>query len=236
MRLYGIVLHFGSKDLLSADYNGSGLAVVLKQILNGRRMLISVSAVVLPALMFYGIAVLVLQNSGFSLTEILRDPAQQSGASSFLGFVSNIGVWLWVSSFAICCYSLITRSASMTRGRRELIILLALLSLLLAVDDFFLLHERYVYQKGIFLFYALCALTLVARHFRRILEIDGFSFGLAGVLLASSIIIDMKQRHIPFDYAHVQLIEEGCKFVGAALWLYFCGRVGSVPMSAVAKH
>ena len=67
-------------------------------------MLISVSAVALPALVFYGAAVLVLQNSGFSLMEILRDPAQQSGASSFLGFVSNIGVWLWVSSFAIILY------------------------------------------------------------------------------------------------------------------------------------
>jgi hypothetical protein len=228
--------HFDAKDLLSVHYNESGFAVVLKQILNGRRMLISVSAVALPALVFYSVAVLVLQNSGFSLTEILRDPAQQSGASSFLGFVSNIGVWLWVSSFAICCYSLITRSTDMTRGRAELMVLLALLSLLLAVDDFFLLHERYVYQKGIFLFYALCALTVVARHFRRIIGIDGFSFGLAGILLASSIIIDMKQRQIPFDYAHVQLVEEGCKFVGAALWLFFCGRAGSAPMSAVAQH
>jgi hypothetical protein len=228
--------HFDAKDLLSVHYNGSGLAVVLKQILNGRRMLISVSAVVLPALVFYGVAVLVLQNSGFSLMEILRDPAQQSGASSFLGFVSNIGVWLWVSSFAICAYSLVTRSTGMTRGRTELMVLLALLSLLLAVDDFFLLHERYVYQKGIFLFYALCALTLLARHFRRIIEIDGFSFGLAGMLLASSIIIDMKQRQIPFDYAHVQLVEEGCKFVGAALWLFFCGRAGSAPLSGVTQR
>ena len=209
---------------------------MLKQILNGRRMLISLSAVVLPALVFYSVAVLVLRDAGFSLTEILRDPAQQSGASSFLGFVSNIGVWLWVSSFAICCYSLITRPIDMTRGRSELMILLALLSLLLAVDDFFLLHERYVYQKGIFLFYALCALTLAARHFRRIIEIDGFSFALAGVLLASSIIIDMEQRKIPFDYAHVQLVEEGCKFIGASLWLFFCGRAGSAPMSAVAQH
>ena len=65
---------------------------MLKQILNGRRMLISLSAVVLPALAFYGVSVLVLQDAGVSLTEILRDPAQQSGASSFLGFVSNIGV------------------------------------------------------------------------------------------------------------------------------------------------
>lgn len=208
---------------------------VFKHILNRRKLIISLSAVVLPALLFYGVAVLVLQHSGFSLREILRDPAQQSGASSFLGFVSNIGVWLWVSSFAICCYSLITRGSGVTRGRVELLILLALLSLLLAVDDFFLLHERYVYQKGIFLFYAVCALTLFVRHFRRIIETDGFSFMFAGLLLASSIIIDMEQRHLPFDYKYVQLVEEGCKFIGAALWLFFCGRVGSAPESAIAQ-
>ena len=85
-------------------------------------------------------------------------------------------------------------------------------------------------------FKPLSSLTLAARHFRRIIEIDGFSFALAGVLLASSIIIDMEQRKIPFEYAYVQLVEEGCKFIGASLWLFFCGRVGSAPMSAVAQH
>ena len=110
-----------------------------------------------------------------------------------------------------------------------------MLSLLLAVDDFFLLHERYVYQKGIFAFYALVAITLFIRHFRRILEIEGFTFLLSGFLLASSIVIDMKQRKFPFDYSQVQLVEEGCKFVGAAFWLYFCARMASAPMSDLAK-
>jgi hypothetical protein len=198
--------------------------VGIEQIFEGRKIINSLLRVGLPALVFYGCSVLILTNSGFSLREILRDPAQQSGLSSFLGFVSNIGVWLWVSSVAICCFGLLTGAAKSIAGRNELLVLLALLSLLLAVDDFFLLHERYVYQKGIFLFYAVCALSLLVRHFRQILEIDGFSFGLAGLLLASSVIVDITQRKIPMDYAHVQLLEEGCKFVGAATWLYFCGQ------------
>ena len=141
--------------------------------------------VVLPALLFYGASVLVLTDSGFTLREILRDPAQQTGLSSFLGFVSNIGVWLWVSSVAICCFSLLTGVAKGLSSDTELLILLGLLSLLLAVDDFFLLHERYVYQKGIFLFYAVFAMSLLLRHYRRIIQIDGFSFMLSGLLLAS---------------------------------------------------
>ena len=199
--------------------------VRIKQIFVTRKILASILWVAVPALIIYALSVLVLTSSGFTLREVLRDPAQQLGFSSFLGFVSNIGGWLWVSSTAICCYSLATCRRGSTGGTTELVFLLGLLSMLLAVDDFFLLHERYVYQKGIFLFYAVCALTLLIRHHRKIIEVDGFSFLLSGTLLAMSVMIDMKQRKIPLDYAHVQLIEEGCKFVGAAIWLYFCGQV-----------
>lgn len=199
----------------------------LKQIFTPRKILISTLCVAVPAMFFYLVSILILTNSGFTIREVLRDPAQQTGLSSFLGFVSNIGVWLWVSSAAICCFSLITNHAKSRLAPTELVVLLGMLSLLLAVDDFFLLHERYVYQKGIFLFYAICAVTLLIRHYRKIIEIDGFSFLLAGLLLALSVEIDINQRKIPLDYAHVQIIEEGCKFVGAAIWLFFVGQAAS---------
>lgn len=199
----------------------------LKQIFATRKILISILCVAIPALLFYLLSVLILTSSGFTIREILRDPAQQTGLSSFLGFVSNIGVWLWVSSAAICWFSLLTSRARSGSGSNELIVLLGLFSMLLAVDDFFLLHERYVYQKGIFLFYAICAFALLIRHYRKIVKIDGFSFLLAGLLLAASVQIDISQRKIPLDYADVQLIEEGCKFIGAAIWLFFVGQAAS---------
>lgn len=201
-------------------------SISLKQVVNGLLW------VAIPALVFFALSLVVLTSADFSLREILRDPAQQSGASSFLGFTSNIGVWLWVSSVAICFFGVLTADLSQVERQKELLLLLGLLSLLLAVDDFFLLHERYVYQKGIFLFYAICAITLLVRHYRAILEIDPFAFLLSGFLLALSVEIDINQRKIPMDYAHLQVIEEGCKFVGAALWLYFCGLVASYRKSA----
>jgi len=199
----------------------------LKDSISTRKILNCTLWVGIPALVFYGLSLEVLTSAGFSLQEILRDPAQQSGASSFLGFVSNIGIWLWVSAVAICFYGVFTGLHADIKGQKELLAFLGSLSLLLAVDDFFLLHERYVYQKGIFLFYAVCALTLLVRHYRAILKIDAFPFLLAGLLLATSVEIDINQRKFPFDYAYVQIVEEGCKFVGAAIWLYFCGRVAS---------
>lgn len=200
---------------------------LLKQSITLKKITLCILYVGVPALIFYGVSIEILTSAGFSLREILRDPAQQSGQSSFLGFVSNIGIWLWIATVAICFYSLLTGNPGIDKRQKELLFLLGALSLLLAVDDFFLLHERYVYQKGIFLFYAVSVLTLLVRHFKTIMEIDAFPFLLSGFLLGASVFIDMNQRKIPMDYAHVQIIEEGCKFIGAAIWLYFCARVAS---------
>jgi hypothetical protein len=50
---------------------------------------------------------------------------------------------------------------------------------------------------------------------------------LHSLLLGASIIIDVKQRQIPFNYTQVELMEEGCKFVGASQWLFFCGQTAA---------
>ena len=181
-----------------------------------------------PALLFYGFSLVGLWTAGFDLIEVLRDPAQQSGQSSFLGFVSNIGVWLWVSSAAILFYSTITTGDLVTKGgQRELLFLVGILSTILAVDDFFMIHDRYINQKICYLTYAVCAGFLLIRHYKTIIEIEGFAFLLAGLLLALSILTDLTQNHIPLHYSYVQVFEEGFKFIGGAIWLYFSFRIAS---------
>ena len=167
--------------------------------------------------------------------EILRDPAQQSGASSFLGFLSNIGIWLWVSSAAICFFTAITSDSILNRNYKELIILTGLLSITLAIDDFFLIHDRYINQKICYLAYAILVGFILICHFRQIIEIEGFAFLVAGSFLALSIITDLIQLYIPLQYNHTQLLEEGFKFIGAATWLYFNFRISpfrSTPFGA----
>ncbi|MRU16666.1 hypothetical protein FDP25_14590 [Roseovarius sp. A21] len=55
-----------------------------------------------PAFVFFVTSLSILSLAGFGLVEILRDPAQLTEQSSFLGFLSNVGSWLWVSAAAIC--------------------------------------------------------------------------------------------------------------------------------------
>ncbi len=157
----------------------------------------------------------------FEVMEILRDPAQQSGESSFLGFLSNIGVWLWISSAAICFFSAICYRHVIHEDHQGLLFLTGLLALILGIDDFFLIHDRFIDQNICYLLYAVLAIALLVRHYKRIIEIHGFSFLCAGLLLASSIVTDLVQSYIALEYEESQILEEGFKFTGAASWLYF---------------
>jgi len=201
--------------------------VLPKRVFSKRRILSWLVFAAVPAMLFYGLSIEILSSAGFSFVDIVRDPAQQTGQSSFLGFVSNIGVWLWICSATICLFSAGVGGFTTEKRQRELLILIGMLSLVLAVDDFFLLHDRYLPQRLVFIFYAIFAITLLVRYFKKIMEIDGFAFLLAGGLLALSIFTDLNQRKLPFDYGQVQIIEDGFKFVGAASWLYFSYRLAS---------
>lgn len=179
---------------------------------------------VMPAVVFYAVSLLILHRSGFSVVEVLRDPAQMSGKSSFLGFISIMGVWLWVASATVCFFCSF-HSRSKGRGK-EFLLLVGLFSTLLAVDDYFLIHDRYVHEKICYLTYAGIAGTILIRHFERILEPEGFPFVIAGFLLALSIATDSTQFRNPLPYTAVQVLEEGFKFMGISVWLFLCSKSG----------
>lgn len=191
---------------------------------------------IIPALLFYSFSLYGLMSFGFEPMEILRDPAQQTGASSFLGFLSNIGIWLWVSSAAICFFMIATGRSMFNKNHKELLLLTGTLSLILAIDDFFMIHDRYINQKICYLIYAIIAGAILIRHYKQIIEIDGFAFLTAVSFLALSILADLIQNYISFPYNYTQIIEEGFKFVGAATWLYFISRIASFRSLPFASH
>lgn len=194
------------------------LTKLLKQVFSGKKMLRSLLFVGVPALLFYGFSIIIMRSGGFETLEIIRDPAQQSELSSFLGFLSNIGIWLWISSTAISFFAAFQLPES---RQKELLLLVGALSMTLAVDDFFMIHDRYLHELICYLGYAILLVMLLARHYKKILEIDAFAFLSAGALLAMSIVTDVTQGYNPFYYDTVQIVEEGFKFVGASIWLRF---------------
>lgn len=96
---------------------------------------------------------------------------------------------------------------------------------MLAIDDFFLIHDRYIDQKICYVAYAVCLLLLLFRYYRTILKVEAPAFLLAGGLLALSISTDIIQFVLPMTYEQSQAFEEGFKFSGMATWLYFSYRL-----------
>ena len=201
------------KETLNA-LSVKGLVTILKQ-------------AIIPALLFYAISLYILRSSGYETMEIIRDTAQITEHSSFLGFLSNIGIWLWICSVAICFFAATSRKDQLDKQHRQLLILSGLLSLLLAVDDFFMIHDRYVNQYICYFAYILFAGLLVLKHYKTILKIEPLGFLLMGLFLMSSIGTDVIQRYLPFEYSNTQIFEEGFKFLGAATWLFFNYRAAS---------
>jgi len=99
--------------------------------------------------------------------------------------------------------------------------------MILAIDDFFLINARYIDQKLCYLVYAIFSGTLLVRHYKKIMEIDGFSFLLACLLILLSILSDGIQGRTPLPHSYTQVFEEGFKFIGIATWLYFICRIAS---------
>jgi len=207
--------------------NDTSVKELLKQMLTSKKILNCILIVVIPALLFYIISMVTMKSQGFGVVEILRDPAQQSGASSFLGFLSNVGIFLWISSTALSFFFAFTKSVLKNKMHKELFFLVGSLSFLLAIDDFFMIHDRYIDQKICYLTYAVCLGFIFVRHLKTIVKIDGFAFVLAGTFLALSIFADLMEKRTSFSYEQVQVIEEAFKFVGAATWLYFVSRLAT---------
>ncbi|WP_411028813.1 hypothetical protein [Spongiimicrobium sp. 3-5] len=212
------------------------IKTLLKQIFVSKKLWSCILIAIVPAMLFYSLSLIGLRSLGFETMEILRDPAQQSGASSFLGFLSNIGIWFWISSAAISFFTILTSASVIKKNFKELFFLTGMLSLLLAIDDFFLIHDRYVHQNICYLTYAVFLGCLFIRHFKMIIAIEGFAFLTAGIFLGLSIFTDLVQSEVPLGYVDVQIIEEGFKFIGAATWLYFIGRAASSPFIFLQKR
>lgn len=180
-----------------------------------------------PGLVFYALSLFILKQSGFSTGRILRDPFQLFNEHSMSGFLSNVGNFLWISSASICFFEVITQKFTLRDRRLLLLLLFGSLCLLLGIDDFFMIHDRYINEKMCYGFYACLALVLLIACHKTIMEIDGFSFMMGGACLALSILTDIIQDEISISYNTSQIIEEAFKFIGIVTWLYFSVKVAS---------
>ena len=122
---------------------------------------------ILPSSILY-LAILYISNiHNIKLTLVIRDLAQTCGYPIGVGMISNIGILLWGAASSICLFTAF--SESINRESSKLLLLGGLFSGLLCIDDFFLLHDRYIGQDFLNLTYLAISILLLVR-FRMLLK------------------------------------------------------------------
>lgn len=183
----------------------------------------------LPAALVYVLALLLSRAGGIDDPElVIRDLAQTCGHPLGVGLLSNFGYLLWMATAAICLFTALSRVSGVAGRPRQLLLAGGAFSLLLCIDDMFLLHDRYISPNVLYLLYAVFALLILFRFRPLVLRLGGPVFLVAVGLLGGSLVIDKIQKLLPFAYTDVQLVEEGLKFLGIATWLHFWWRASAV--------
>jgi hypothetical protein len=170
--------------------------------------------VVATAAVFLLVVFQVILWRGSPILLYVQDPAAVFAFTPLAGFISHLGVFALFAAGAICVFS-----SFHVAHRFGLLFWVGLFSMVIAADDFFMVHEVLAPRVGVpelavFGIYGLSALAILVR-FRRLLSGKGhMALYLATLLLAGSVLLDLA-----LEYSDAQVIaEDSLKFVGLMLW------------------
>ena len=172
-----------------------------------------------------------------------RDALESLNAPFYTGLVSHVGWFFWCSTAAICLFSFaVMKNAKNSRFISSFFLLSGIITIILVLDDVFLLHEIvipeyfYISQKKVYAGYAMIIALYLIRHRKTILKTEFSLMALAFGFFGLSIIIDvffenvLPQRH---------LFEDGFKLLGIMSWfIYFartCHRLMSQALAAAGN-
>ena len=181
---------------------------------------------ILPSTILY-LAILYISNFyNIKLILVVRDLAQTCGYPIGVGMISNIGVLLWGAAASICFF--VAFAEKTAQEDYKFLLLGGIFSALLCIDDFFLLHDRYVGPDFLYLTYLTLSILLLIRFWKTLKKIGLFRLVISIFFLALSVLFDrIIQDLFNQSYELTQLIEEGFKFLGIACWLNFWCKASS---------
>ena len=181
---------------------------------------------ILPSTILY-LAILYVSNFyNIKLILVVRDLAQTCGYPIGVGMISNIGVLLWGAAASICFF--VAFAEKTAQEDYKFLLLGGIFSALLCIDDFFLLHDRYVGPDFLYLTYLTLSILLLIRFWKILKKIGLFRLVISIFFLALSVLFDrIIQDLFNQSYELTQLIEEGFKFLGIACWLNFWCKASS---------
>jgi len=166
------------------------------------------------------------------------DPADISDTHPFNGFLSNVGVVLWFSTCAISFFAYyFGRLTGKNNDLLKLLLYSGMLTLLLGVDDLFMLHEYilpetlHIPQLIVYAIYGLIVSAYFLLFYKQILVTKYNMLLLALFLLGSSVACDVLLPSRGLQY----ILEDGFKVLGIFTWLIYFIQTSVFILSRVSK-
>lgn len=184
-----------------------------------RNGLITTAAALALAAAMIGLVLYIHASADVSMGTLTRDPL--SGKPAYLGLLSQVGILAWAAGAAV---SLAAASALRGTPRGRFLLGAGALSVVLCIDDAFLLHDEVLPLIGVpegFIYVAYIGLIVVflVTFRRHILQTQYAVLMLALAFLALSMVCDAWG----LPWLDPYLLEDGAKFVGITLWTaYLC--------------
>lgn len=180
------------------------------------------------ATVFYIGVLLFGQSVDVPIGELTRDPAVLTHTPYYFGFLSNFGALIWAAAAAICFLGYIaSRQRSHPIGNSSFLLVSGLLTTLLLMDDFFLLHEEVIPiylgipEKLFVASYGLIILLYLIIYRNTVLKSEYPLLGSSFFFLGFSMGLDL----VPFSIPGRYIFEDGAKFLGIVTWLLYFGRM-----------
>lgn len=200
----------------------------------GIKLILAISAALI------GMVLLLHHWKGIPIQFLTGDPLSISGDPVYTGFLSQIGVFLWAAAAGICLFSanVLPKGSDCSKIRRFLFVS-GMLTLLLGLDDMFLLHEEVfprfgIPEKAVFSGYASLLIFYLIRGYKTLLKTEYVLLGMAFVCFGGSIVLDLWEPPgiDPF------LFEDSVKLVGIVSWLvyFFKTAMTAVSQSMIQPH
>ena len=156
------------------------------------------------------------------ISRFVRDPMAIKTGHPLIGALSNICAILWSFAAAICWFTyLLLKKNHQPRSFIGFIFWGGVISSVLLVDDFFMLHEmleKYLKINEIIplLSYGFLLVFYLIKYWRIILTTDYIYLALTFFFLAITFLTD----RLPYDlFSWLYMLEDGAKFLGIISWL-----------------
>jgi|JI9StandDraft_2_1071091.scaffolds.fasta_scaffold00775_2 hypothetical protein len=182
-----------------------------------------------PAVFVLSVVVIAKMRGLVTFDVVMHDMATVADVHPLSGFVSRLGLLVWAAAAAVSLFGayFVYRLGS---ARAGFLLASGMLSLIMLVDDGFMVHERLAVEYlglsekvTLGLIVMMAAAWLVA--FRRsILEAGPFFLIMSVGMLGFSVFADVFIEGMAApEYLHdwQSLLEDGPKFIGITLWLAF---------------